>query len=672
PVTPQRSKLTAAAAKQSKSAPVKGHEKWGSSKGAVPGEARRVVAPAWGTTALPPLPPKKETKGSTVGKGRKSGGVTPVTRSPRREDKGADIGGPTPFSSATSLMQSGDNRLGRQIVIPPVRSIDSRSRSPSASPAPPPRIPPRLPAPVPPIRQSPSSQSLKSTRSLPPEYSLSTPEPAITELNSNLQSATLPTSVASSPYESEVARAQSVASLANQASSVAGRIPTAMVDRLGQDMQVLGLHQSRPDNSGSNETGHKTGVVPPLIPFASKPPVPLSTRPSMGARTPVQQQQQQPQQQQQQPGICMTCRDFSGPDTHAARYPRHSLPTNDLQWLATELTGPFPSATDKARALFTWMHHNIYYDVNSFFGGTVKGRSSEETLVSGLAVCDGYSGLYMSLATFAGLECRKLSGHGKGYGYRPLSPGEPLPAPSAGHAWNAVRIDGGEWKLIDSTWGAGHVNSDHTYSKSFHEDYFTMSNEEFSLKHFPLRDGRPAPESDFYFSAGMKPPSWEEYIQINPDAPTGVERPIVYSNVKENHGIGKYTLQPAGRDIDVSSTMPIRFQFGLQCPHWSLQRHSKKDAPYVFIFIAKGRDGSQSEYIAFHHHKGNSDGSGDIWYADVQDPGRLGPKGEKLVLFAVTSFGDWKDARGLTREEFMRGIGKVGMGFQGVIEWRLV
>ncbi|KAI5309028.1 hypothetical protein KEM55_004264, partial [Ascosphaera atra] len=304
----------------------------------------------------------------------------------------------------------------------------------------------------------------------------------------------------------------------------------------------------------------------------------------------------------------------------------------------------------------------------------IRGAQPQDTLVSGVAVCDGYAGLFLALATHAGLEARKLSGHGKGFGYAPLAPGQPIPPPSSGHAWNAVRVDDGEWKLVDATWGAGHVNADKTYSKAFHEEYFTMSNEEFSLKHFPLTNGnRPAPARDFYFANGVVPPSWEEYIQINPDAPTGVARPILYSNVRENHGIGKFTLLPAGRDVGVYQPGPVRFQFGLMCPHWSLRRHSGKHAPYQFIFIAKGPGGDKSEYIAFHHvHHPLTDGAGDYWYVDVEDPACLGPPGSKLVLFAVTSFGERKDARGLSREEFLSRIGRVGMGFSGVAEWRLV
>lgn len=50
---------------------------------------------------------------------------------------------------------------------------------------------------------------------------------------------------------------------------------------------------------------------------------------------------------------CLLCRDFSHVDAHAAKFPRQSVPGGDLVWLASQLTAPFPSHTDKARAIFT-------------------------------------------------------------------------------------------------------------------------------------------------------------------------------------------------------------------------------------------------------------------------------------------------------------------------------
>lgn len=81
----------------------------------------------------------------------------------------------------------------------------------------------------------------------------------------------------------------------------------------------------------------------------------------------------------------------------------------------------------------------------------------EKTISSGLAVCEGYAGLFAALALKAGLQAMVCSGASKGFGHTPLEPGQPVPAFKSTHAWNAVCIDNGEWKLVDPCWGAGHV-----------------------------------------------------------------------------------------------------------------------------------------------------------------------------------------------------------------------
>lgn len=81
---------------------------------------------------------------------------------------------------------------------------------------------------------------------------------------------------------------------------------------------------------------------------------------------------------------CLICRDFTGPDTHAAKFPRQQLPSSDVGYLADMLCAPFSSATDKARAIFTWLHHNVDYDVANFRAGTIKPSTPEGTITSGL------------------------------------------------------------------------------------------------------------------------------------------------------------------------------------------------------------------------------------------------------------------------------------------------
>ncbi|KIX08347.1 uncharacterized protein Z518_03003 [Rhinocladiella mackenziei CBS 650.93] len=400
--------------------------------------------------------------------------------------------------------------------------------------------------------------------------------------------------------------------------------------------------------------------LPPPVPLSSRPDLSTiqATKPNFTGDTVSVNTSSLPSTK------CLICRDFSGPDHQATLFPRTNV--SSLQNLAHQLTSPFPSPTDKARAIFTWLHHNIAYDVVSFFGNSVKSSTPQSTLQTGLAVCEGYAALFTNLASYAGLESVVISGHGKGYGFTPLPPGSALPPYSAGHAWNAVKIDNGEWKLIDACWGAGYVQgAGRPYVQKFNPDYFTMPNEQFAVKHFPGN-------KDQFFLPGGRRMSWEEYIVIDPACwPDTVEGPTVFTNAKEDYSIGEKTIYPRARKINVRQPDMVRFQFGLVCPHWTLKNHTRKGPPPVFIVSVHGVDGRHKDHIPLEHYPGSAGQGGDTWVVDISAR-ELGAPGQTVTLFAITSFGDRQDARGLTVREFRDGKGRVGMGFTGVAAWDLV
>jgi hypothetical protein len=315
------------------------------------------------------------------------------------------------------------------------------------------------------------------------------------------------------------------------------------------------------------------------------------------------------------------------------------------------LCGPFPSPTDKARAIFTWCHHNIAYDVEGFFGGCITRGSPSETIFAGKAVCEGYARVYESIAVRAGLECIVIGGHGKGYGFTPLRKGEPAPPRNAtGHAWNAVRIDGGEWKLIDACWGAGSVGN-RQYTKHFKPEMFTLSNELFGLKHFP-EDAR------YFFRGDGRTPSWEEYIM----GPVQGEVATWYNNANEE-GLSEFTFTPREKQIPVhGGEATVRFQFSKVCEHWSSEKNGK-GAQMLFMLKIYGVDGRREDLVPLDH-------DGFWWWADV--PAReLGAPGQKVSLFGLDTL-DGRSARGVGKEEFLRKKGRCGMSWVGIAAWELV
>ncbi|KAF9450442.1 hypothetical protein P691DRAFT_648569, partial [Macrolepiota fuliginosa MF-IS2] len=326
---------------------------------------------------------------------------------------------------------------------------------------------------------------------------------------------------------------------------------------------------------------------------------------------------------------CIKCHDFSDVDAHAAQYPRQYV--RSLEELADSLTEPFTYETEKARAIFTWLHHNIQYDTKSFFSGALQPATPESTLSSGLAVCDGYAGLFVHLAERAGLQVYKVSGHGKGFGYQDLSPGEPAPKMSSNHAWNCVLMDG-EWRLIDATWGAGALNGT-TYEQRFDSSWFSSSPSEFGRRHFPTD-----PTFQLISDEEGGPITWEDYI-LRPAGPT------IFSDF---HRLDFFVdlLQPMTNVIEHGQT--VTFTLFKRCEHLS-----NRDADnYVYILHFPDRQPVPLEP--------NAEGGWSLTY-------RIVGQTEVSLLFVSTV--DGQDARGIGIRGFTNALNRKPMTFGGLVKW---
>ncbi|KAH9905123.1 hypothetical protein F4778DRAFT_695117 [Xylariomycetidae sp. FL2044] len=394
------------------------------------------------------------------------------------------------------------------------------------------------------------------------------------------------------------------------------------------------------------------GTRPPPRPVDdAPPPVPVTSRPTFAQIDAVTERAVA-----NQAAACLICRDFSGPDSVAAQYPVPSLPRHDpVSYLANALCGPFPSATDKARAIFTWCHHNIRYNVEEFFGKCVQRRSVDETIFHGKAVCQGYAEVYAAIAQRAGLQCVLVSGHGKGFGFTPLADGQPVPPRDHNHAWNAVCIDNGEWKLIDACWGAGHLGSGQQYEQKFSPDMFFLSNEHFGLRHFPS-------DERYFFRKDGRSLTWEEYII----GPTGGETAGVCGRMS-GEGLSEFTFQPAQKRISVhNSPQPVvRFQFAKICEHWDPARNNGNRKPFLLMMKIHGRDGRKDDYVPL-------DTDGFWWWADIPAVD-LGAPGQKIFLYALETL-NGRDARGTTKRDYLdfRARGGGSMSWAQWVTWDLV
>ncbi|KAF8973237.1 hypothetical protein BDZ97DRAFT_1648680, partial [Flammula alnicola] len=325
---------------------------------------------------------------------------------------------------------------------------------------------------------------------------------------------------------------------------------------------------------------------------------------------------------------CLQCRDFSRADAHAALFPRHSV--HSLEHLAYSLAEPFDEDADKARVLFTWLHYNIAYDAVSFLSGNVQHATPESTLSSGLAVCEGYAGLFERLADIIGLQAHKVSGHGKGYGYQDLPEGDPAPEMTSNHAWNCVLIDQ-EWHLIDPCWGAGVLNGT-VYEAKFAPQWFISSPVEFGRKHFP---------QDPAFQLTPEQTTWEEYI-LAPEGPT------ITSDFQE-FNLHPLLVEPSTKLIPEKRF--TKFSVSKRCEHMSTTESDN----YVFVISTSDKDFTA---VPFNEEEG-------AWTTTV-----FTPRDGNVTLYAVHTVNN-KDAKGLGVAGFTQAKGRKAMSFKGLASWTI-
>ncbi len=193
--------------------------------------------------------------------------------------------------------------------------------------------------------------------------------------------------------------------------------------------------------------------------------------------------------------VTIHAQDFAKVDATVKGYPNFS----DTDKFAAKVNADFKRDDEKARAIFTWIATHIKYDLAAYgvnerpVAYSFKTQEEKEakqkkfkedmatkTLKSKKGVCQGYATLFLIVAEKAGLQAEIITGTSKSH------PAHIGAAPGASdHAWNAVKI-GGEWKLLDATWGAGTVTGEKpAFGFRFNDKYFFTDPNVFFLNHFP-------------------------------------------------------------------------------------------------------------------------------------------------------------------------------------------
>jgi hypothetical protein len=167
-------------------------------------------------------------------------------------------------------------------------------------------------------------------------------------------------------------------------------------------------------------------------------------------------------------------------DNHAMRAPKSV--ELDADQLVAYLIKPAKTDEQKARVIYRWLTSRFTYDVASFQARNYKRQTLDQLLISRSGVCDGYAVAFHELGKKAGLTTRLIEGRAKGG-----SNGEQFADNQANHAWNMILING-QWKVIDATWGAGHVDDKAGYQAKLDDFYFMAPVESLLLSHYDFSD----------------------------------------------------------------------------------------------------------------------------------------------------------------------------------------
>ncbi|CAF0737044.1 unnamed protein product [Adineta ricciae] len=133
--------------------------------------------------------------------------------------------------------------------------------------------------------------------------------------------------------------------------------------------------------------------------------------------------------------------------------------------------------------IFYWIASNIHYDTVSYFTKNYQDQTAEGVFRTRRGVCAGYANMYKYLCDHLQMPCEVVSGYSKGYGFddREGAPSE------VDHAWNVVEIDH-HWYLVESTWGAGHVNDKKEFEQRLEAYYFLARPNEMIYHHLPRKE----------------------------------------------------------------------------------------------------------------------------------------------------------------------------------------
>ncbi len=144
-----------------------------------------------------------------------------------------------------------------------------------------------------------------------------------------------------------------------------------------------------------------------------------------------------------------------------------------IEALAEYLIKPAKNDFEKARAIYMWIVFNIKYDYDALRKRVYEGEKiginryqAELVLKERMAVCGGYSKLFVALTQQAGFESEVVSGWVKDID---AAFGPNVYGSGTNHAWTTIKIER-KWYLVEPTWGTGYGNGRNPTNKVHYFD----------------------------------------------------------------------------------------------------------------------------------------------------------------------------------------------------------
>jgi len=186
-------------------------------------------------------------------------------------------------------------------------------------------------------------------------------------------------------------------------------------------------------------------------------------------------------------------------DNNVRDYPHF----DSIYQLVLRVNNTIKSDEDKVRAYYTWMAHNIAYDLSEYYeirspelNITFDSKSINKSisnqkrrkLVKRIfknrkGLCLGLSSLFQELCLRSNIEVELIKGITK-ISVDDINNTDYL----KNHAWNAVKINN-QWQLIDVSFSSGFQNSStEKWEKHFNDFYFFTDPEKLIKTHLPANE----------------------------------------------------------------------------------------------------------------------------------------------------------------------------------------